>query len=391
MANKEELKRLAEQGNVDAQYDLGEYYADVEKNIPEACKWYEKAAMRDHVESQFSLGYFYQFGDVGFPADKKIARHWYIKAADKGHTRAERRIGDIFRSESNFIEACKWYKKATEKKDAIAMYYLAVLNERKSRENPDADFNLAVKLYEELSNEPFKNKGAMIRLAYLYLDGQYIQGKVDSGKDLIENKNYCGLFDENGEVILYEEIDVFLLYQIGVCYYSSFSINVFDIKEENIKDLNKCVKLLDTVIKDGLSRYPDCLEHAKEVRDSADKLRKYLINKVILDSGSDEIVYPFEGDMNDLENIKFKKTTDHSIAGKWEWMTVSYDFFDDDTYSYLNTKSGLRTNGNYAISGNVITFFMGSVAKSEFSLQGDRLTLTIITPERGSTFTFKRV
>ena len=75
MSNKEELKRLAENGNVEAQFSLGEYYDEVEKNISEACKWYEKAARQDHAESQFCLGYYYRFGDKGFPADIEKSRY----------------------------------------------------------------------------------------------------------------------------------------------------------------------------------------------------------------------------------------------------------------------------------------------------------------------------
>jgi hypothetical protein len=85
------------------------------------------------------------------------------------------------------------------------------------------------------------------------------------------------------------------------------------------------------------------------------------------------------------------KTTNNSIVGKWRWTVITYEFFNDETYSYVNIESGLRTNGNYSISGNILTFFMGSVAKDEFFLQGDRLTLTILTPKKGSTITFTRV
>ena len=391
MENKEELIRLAEQGDVQAQFQLGEHYEEKEKNVPKACYWYERAANQGHVKSQYYLGYSYQHGNTNFPADIEKARYWYGEAAKKGNPGAERGLGNIYRNEDNYIEAIKWYKKAAEKKDAIAMYYLAVLNERKSDENPDADLNLAKKLYEELSEEPYKDKSAMVRLANLYGDEIDVSGIPDKIRKLVEGEKYCKFFDENGEVILYDEIDIFVSYQLGVCYYS-FRVNVFDIKSENISDLNKSVKLLDTFIKNSQKYHPNVLAHAKEVREAADKLRKFLINKVVRDSGSDEIVYPFEGNMHDVANIKFLKTTNHSIAGKWEWMTVSYEFFNDDTYSYVNTESGLRANGNYAISGNVITFFneFFSFSKSEFSLQGDRLTLTIIAPERGSTVTFTR-
>lgn len=89
------------------------------------------------------------------------------------------------------------------------------------------------------------------------------------------------------------------------------------------------------------------------------------------------------------------------IVGKWEHeMTrihmgteLSYEFFNDGTYRYFNSKSGVRTNARYTTSGNILTYHFedGGTAKSEFVIRGDTLTLTIITPERGKPNDFTRV
>jgi len=69
---------------------------------------------------------------------------------------------------------------------------------------------------------------------------------------------------------------------------------------------------------------------------------------------------------------------EEKIVGKWRWDTITYDFRKDGTYDYVNTSSMVRTNGRYCIDGNVLTYYVnnGGIASSEFSLSGNRLTLT---------------
>jgi len=67
---------------------------------------------------------------------------------------------------------------------------------------------------------------------------------------------------------------------------------------------------------------------------------------------------------------------EEEIVGKWQWDTVSYEFHREGTYNYVNTYSGIRTNGRYTISGDTITFFVNGTARSaRFSLNGSRFTL----------------
>lgn len=261
MSDKVELKRLAEKGNIEAQFNLAEYYYEEEEKL-EACKWYEKAALQGHTESQFCLGVSYYFGEEGLPVDIEKSRYWFRKAAEKGHTRAQRRLGDIFRFELNYVEAIKWYKKAIAKKDKLAMFYTALLNEPPNN-FPGVDVNISVKLYEELSNDPFNDKGAMINLAYLYCMGDHVSRDALRGKALIEK---CNLF-KNSNVQLYDEIQIYDLYRIGVLYCSG-QINPDN--NSTADDLIKGIKLLDVAIADELPEFsPATLSHAKDCRDKA--------------------------------------------------------------------------------------------------------------------------
>ena len=54
-----ELKALADQGDAEAQNNLGLRYYNgegVTKDYAEAVKWYRKAAEQGHAEAQFNLG-----------------------------------------------------------------------------------------------------------------------------------------------------------------------------------------------------------------------------------------------------------------------------------------------------------------------------------------------
>jgi len=58
-------QKAAEQGNAEAQEELGEFYLagnGVEKKTHKAAEWYRKAAEQDNVEAQYKLGLCYALG-----------------------------------------------------------------------------------------------------------------------------------------------------------------------------------------------------------------------------------------------------------------------------------------------------------------------------------------
>jgi len=50
------------------------------------------AATLGHAESQYKLGLRYEYGSYGFQQDENKAIKWYFKAADQGHSNAERAV-----------------------------------------------------------------------------------------------------------------------------------------------------------------------------------------------------------------------------------------------------------------------------------------------------------
>ena len=57
----------AEQGDADAQFELGGMYdegKDVPQDDAESAKWFRKAAEQGHVKAQYNLGLMYQSGQI---------------------------------------------------------------------------------------------------------------------------------------------------------------------------------------------------------------------------------------------------------------------------------------------------------------------------------------
>jgi TPR repeat protein len=79
-------------------YKLGEYHEKslgTTQNLPEALRWYKKAADEGHVEAWYKLGEFYEEG-FGTIQNLREALCWYKKAAIKGHIKAMYKCGEIY-------------------------------------------------------------------------------------------------------------------------------------------------------------------------------------------------------------------------------------------------------------------------------------------------------
>ena len=125
-----EYKAKAEQGDAEAQFNLGFCYDDgrgVRKDYGEAVKWYRKAAEQNFVPAQFNLGYCYANGQ-GVRKDKAEAVEWYRKAAEQNYTPAQSNLGWCYDNgcgvAKDYGEAVKWYRKAAEQGHAEAQLNL---------------------------------------------------------------------------------------------------------------------------------------------------------------------------------------------------------------------------------------------------------------------------
>ncbi|MBI3775914.1 MAG: sel1 repeat family protein [Gammaproteobacteria bacterium] len=86
-----ELQHNAQQGNLDAQYQLAMKYLNgdgVPSDLPMALKWLRKSVDGGHLRAEYQLGIMYRDG-VGVPKDLELAMRWLRVAAGSGHTQAQ--------------------------------------------------------------------------------------------------------------------------------------------------------------------------------------------------------------------------------------------------------------------------------------------------------------
>lgn len=117
-----ELKHEAQNGDAEAQHNLGRFYYSGDKNLRdpvEAFKWLTKAANQGHAKAQSHLGVCYQYGE-GVSIDQLEAVKWYEKAAKQGDTSGQFFLGTCYHYGSGVIK---------DNVEAYAYLNLAATNE----------------------------------------------------------------------------------------------------------------------------------------------------------------------------------------------------------------------------------------------------------------------
>ena len=93
-----EWRPLAQQGDADAQYNLGTMYRKgdgVLQDYQEALKWYRLAAEQGYPSAQYNLGSKYRKGE-GILQDYKEAVKWYRLSAEQGHANSQTSLGVMY-------------------------------------------------------------------------------------------------------------------------------------------------------------------------------------------------------------------------------------------------------------------------------------------------------
>lgn len=80
-------------------------------------------ADQGNADAQFNLGQAYKLGR-GVPVDLRLAQSWYQKAAQQGHEQAQVNVGLLLYNGGKRQEALPWIRKAVELGDPRAQYIL---------------------------------------------------------------------------------------------------------------------------------------------------------------------------------------------------------------------------------------------------------------------------
>ena len=89
-----ETKKKAEQGDADAQSNLGKMYANgdgVPKDSAEAVKWFRKSAEQGYAAAQHNLGVMYYNG-TGVIKNPAQAHAWWSIAGSRGFKEAKKNL-----------------------------------------------------------------------------------------------------------------------------------------------------------------------------------------------------------------------------------------------------------------------------------------------------------
>ncbi|MDP6734372.1 MAG: ATP-binding cassette domain-containing protein [Gammaproteobacteria bacterium] len=202
----EETTRLAEQGDVNGQYNLGVMYRDgdgVPQDYAEAIRWFRLAADQGDATGQYNLGVIgfsggasgqdfeetkrlaeqgdaiaqFTLGNMydsgrGVPENDAEAVRWYRLAAEQGGAAAQSNLGFMYENgegvPENDAEAVKWYRLAAEQGDPFAQFNLGNMyaNGNGVPEN-DAE---AVKWYRLVAEQGYAF--AQYNLGLMYANGE---------------------------------------------------------------------------------------------------------------------------------------------------------------------------------------------------------------------------
>jgi len=93
-------------------------------NFAAAVREWRPLADKGDADAQFNLGQAYKLGRGVPAADLKVAQSWYEKAAQQGHAQAQANLGLILFQNGERQRAMPWIRKAAEMGDPRAQYVL---------------------------------------------------------------------------------------------------------------------------------------------------------------------------------------------------------------------------------------------------------------------------
>jgi hypothetical protein len=196
-----ELLMQAKAGNAESQYWIGLVYQDgdgriISRDTNEAVRWFAKAADQDYLLAETCLGL------AILHSNPSEGQRWLKKAAERGDAQAQFWLATGYErdwfGQKNPEAALRWYAEAAKGGQPDAQFVL----ERKYEEGDGVtqDYALAVELYTKAADQAPDLGGAGVarrHLAELYLDGRgvpqdYVQAYkwlyIGGDRDLSEVK-----------------------------------------------------------------------------------------------------------------------------------------------------------------------------------------------------------
>ena len=237
-----ELKPLAEQGNADAQFNLGSLYYQgrgVPQDYSEAVGWIRKAAEQGHVFAQTTLGSIYAEDAQGkIEKDYPQALMWFVFAAAQGDMEAmefrdtiasrmtptqiaeAQRLAREFKPKDVYTKALQEFKALAEKGDAVAQFKVGLIYY--GGQGVLRDYIEALNWFKKAARQG--NPYAQFNVGYMYEKGE------GTPQDYVEATNYyrqaaeqgnqvaqytLGFMYEKGQGVLPDEVQALMWYNLA--------------------------------------------------------------------------------------------------------------------------------------------------------------------------------
>jgi TPR repeat protein len=168
-------RKAAEQGDVLAQYFLGQSYNlgdGVAIDKAEAVKWWRKSAEKGYADSQYSLGVCYYQGK-GLTNDIVEAVKWFRRAAEQSgmNTEAQYNLGCLYSKGEgvliDYVEAYKWFNLASANGNIDAKKGLSIVEQLMTPEQIAEGQKLAREFKPHIEFNPSRSSERMVLNPYL--------------------------------------------------------------------------------------------------------------------------------------------------------------------------------------------------------------------------------
>ena len=179
------LLKLAEEGDAEAQNELGDCYyfgEKIEEDIDQAVIWYMKAASQGNDDAQYSLGWCYENGE-GVAKNDQQALMWYKKSAENGNREAQ----DILISHYNYGVGV-WKKNDDDENDGNIDESFLENNGKSLKTKEKTPFEQSVPVKNDREGSP--SKGCMTLVGIFSIIMGYISMMVYLLAPLAYNSAY---------------------------------------------------------------------------------------------------------------------------------------------------------------------------------------------------------
>ena len=184
-----ELQGMAEQGNLDAQYELAMKYLnghDIAADVAVALKWLRKSVDGGHLRAEYQLGVMYRDG-IGLPKDLALALRWLKVSAGSGFVPAQTAYDELFRAQ--LTREFEVLQASAQSGDAVAQYTLGkhyLTGQAPLAVNPEQAVLWITRAAEH------RHMDAQYDVGVLYKDGTHVSRDLNRAKQWLTKASAQG-------------------------------------------------------------------------------------------------------------------------------------------------------------------------------------------------------